>query len=119
MTSLRRTTTLVLTLFAIAAMAAGCGSSSSSGGGGGGGGVSPAATPSVNNAVDQCLKDAKTLPQADARKTAEAACNAAKSGDVSKVKSAAKQQCLNAVKQIPDSAKQQKQAAQQRCNAIK
>ena len=104
-------------LFAAAVLAAGCGSSSNDNGGGGGG--SPAATPSVNSAVDQCLKDAKKVQQADARKTAEEACNAAKTGDTSKVKNAAKEQCLNAVKQIPDSAKEQKTAAQQRCEAIK
>jgi hypothetical protein len=35
------------------------------------------------------------------------------------VKSAAKQECLNAVKQIPDSAMAQKDAAKKRCDAIK
>jgi hypothetical protein len=117
-TTIRRTTALLTTLLAVAALAAGCGSSSNNNGGGGGG-ANPAVAPSVNNAVDRCLKQAKQVQQADARKTAVAACNAAKSGDTSKVKSAAKQQCLNAVKQIPDSAKDQKKAAQQRCNAIK
>jgi hypothetical protein len=117
-TTIRRTTALLTTLLAVAALAAGCGSSSSNNNGGGGG-ANPAVAPSVNNAVDRCLKQAKQVQQADARKTAVAACNAAKSGDTSKVKSAAKQQCLNAVKQIPDSAKDQKKAAQQRCNAIK
>jgi hypothetical protein len=118
-TTIRRTTALLTTLLAVAALAAGCGSSSNNNNGGGGGGANPAVAPSVNNAVDRCLKQAKQVQQADARKTAVAACNAAKSGDTSKVKSAAKQQCLNAVKQIPDSAKDQKKAAQQRCNAIK
>jgi hypothetical protein len=120
-TTIRRTTALLTTLLAVAALAAGCGSSSNNNnsGGGGGGGANPAVAPSVNNAVDQCLKQAKQVQQADARKTAVAACNAAKSGDTSKVKSAAKQQCLNAVKQIPDSAKEQKKLAQQRCDAIK
>jgi hypothetical protein len=107
-------------LLAVAALAAGCGSSSNdNGGGGGGGGVNPAANPSVNEAVDQCLKQAEQLQQADARKTAKAACNAAKSGNTEKVKSAAKEQCLNAVNQIPDSQKEQKQAAKARCDAIK
>jgi hypothetical protein len=111
---------VLTTLLAVAALAVGCGSSSNnSGSGGGGGGSNPAVSPSVNNAVDQCLKQAKQVHQADARKTAVAACNAAKTGDTSKVKSAAKQQCLNAVKQIPDSAKDQKKLAQQRCDAIK
>ena len=55
----------------------------------------------------------------DARKTAEEACKAAKSGDTGKVKDAAKQQCLDAVEQIPDSAKSQKDEAMKRCEAIK
>jgi hypothetical protein len=116
---MRLTKTLVPTLLAVAAMAAGCGGSSSNDNGGGGGNVNPAATPSVNKAVDQCLEQAKQVQQADARKTAEEACKAAKSGDTGKVKSAAKEQCLNAVNQIPDSQKEQKKAAQQRCEAIK
>jgi hypothetical protein len=115
-----RLSTLIPTLFAVAVLAAGCGSDNKSdSGGGGGGGGNPAAATSVNDAVQQCLDQAKQVKQDDARKTAEAACNAAKSGDTSKVKSAAKEQCLNAVKQIPDSAKEQKKAAQQRCDAIK
>jgi hypothetical protein len=111
----------ILTLLAVAALAAGCGSSSNDGGGGGGGGGggNPAAAPSVDKAVDQCLDQAKQVQEADARKTAEEACKAAKSGDAEKVKSAAKEQCLNAVKQIPDSQKEQRQAAQARCDAIK
>jgi hypothetical protein len=117
------TTAVLPTLLAVAALAAGCGSSSNNSSGGSnsgtGGGGSPSATPSVNKAVKQCLKQAKQVQQADARKTAVAACNAAKSGDTGKVKSAAKQQCLNAVKQIPDSAKDQRKMAQERCNAIK
>jgi hypothetical protein len=109
----------ITTLVAVAALAAGCGGSSDNDKGGGGGGGNPAATPSVNKAVDQCLDRAKQVQEADARKTAEEACKAAKSGDVEKVKSAAKEQCLNAVKQIPDSEKDARQAAQARCDAIK
>ena len=110
----------ITTLVAVAALAAGCGGSSNNDkGGGGGGGGNPAATPSVNKAVDQCLDQAKQVQEADARKTAEEACKAAKSGDAEKVKSAAKEQCLNAVKQIPDSQKDARQAAQARCDAIK
>ena len=116
MTGMRPPTTLIVSLLAAAVLAAGCGSSSSGGGGGIG---NPAATPSVNNAVDQCLKQAKTVSDPSARKTAEAACNAVKSGDTSKVKSAVKQECLNALKQIPASAAAQKKAAEARCNAIK
>lgn len=117
----RMATAVLPTLLAVAALAAGCGSSSNSGGGGGGGvsGGNPAVNQTVKSAVKDCVKQAKQIQQADARKTALAACNAAKSGNVNKVKSAAKQQCLNAVKQIPDSAGDQKKMAQERCNAIK
>ena len=110
----RSKTAALASLLAVAAIAAGCGSSSS-----GGGSDNPIVAPKVKSAVKQCLQQAKQLPQADARKTAEAACNAAKSGNTGKVKSAAKQECLNAVKQIPASAKAQKDAARKRCEAIK
>ena len=121
----KRTTTLLAALLATALLAAGCGGSdnkSDTGGGGGGGGggdVSVPNTPQVNDAVKQCLDQAKQVEQADARKTAEEACKAAKSGNTEKVKSAAKEQCLNAVNQIPDSAKEQREAAKKRCEAIK
>ena len=113
-----------MALIATALLAAGCGSSKSSdtnggGGGGGGGAANPAVTPKVNQAVKRCLDQAKQVKQADARKTAEEACKAAKSGNTEKVKSAAKQECLNAVNQIPDSAADQKKAAKERCNSIK
>ena len=115
-----RTTTMVAALIATALIAAGCGSSKSSDtNGGGGGAANPAVTPKVNEAVKQCLDQAKQVKQADARKTAEEACKAAKSGNTEKVKSAAKQECLNAVNQIPDSAAEQKKAAKERCNSIK
>jgi hypothetical protein len=106
-------------LLAVAALAAGCGgddNKSDTSGGGGGGGNTPA---SVDEAVKQCLDQAKTVQDKDARKTAEEACKAAKSGDTSKVKDAAKQECLKAVEQIPDSAKDQKEQAKKRCEAIK
>jgi hypothetical protein len=103
---------LFASLLAVAALAAGCG--------GGSDGGNPVVSPKVNEAVDQCLKQAKTITDKDARRTATEACKAARSGDTSKVKSAAKQECLNAVKQIPASApKDQKDAARKRCDAIK
>jgi hypothetical protein len=105
-------TTLVPALVAAALLAAGCG-------GGGGGSVNPVSGSAVDDAVSKCLDQAKTVKPADARKTAEAACNSAKTGDAGKVKSAARQQCLNAVKQIPDSQMTQKDAAKARCDAIK
>jgi hypothetical protein len=122
-TRIRWTRTALAALLAAALLLAGCGSdnkSSGGGGGGGGGGTdNPVVTPKVDEAVKQCLDQAKQVQQADARKTAEEACKAAKSGNTEKVKSAAKQECLNAVKQIPDSAKEQKDAAIKRCDAIK
>ena len=102
-------------LLAVAALGAGCGDDD-----GGGGSNNPVVGPKVDQAVDQCLDQAKSIQDKDAKKTAEEACKAAKSGDVDKVKSAAKQECLNAIKQIPDSApKDQKEAAKKRCEAIK
>ena len=122
MTRIRWTRTALAALLAAALLLAGCGSDnkSSGGGGGGGGGTdNPVVTPKVDEAVKQCLDQAKQVKQADARKTAEEACKAAKSGNTEKVKSAAKQECLNAVNQIPDSAAEQKKAAKERCNSIK
>jgi hypothetical protein len=105
---------LVACLLAVAALGAGCGSDDSSGPTN-----NPAVNEKVSNAVDQCLKQAKSISDKDARKTATEACKAAKSGDTGGVKSAAKKECLNAVEQIPDSAKDQKEAAKKRCEAIK
>jgi hypothetical protein len=107
-------------LLAVAALAAGCGSddnsSSDTSGGGGGGGSTPT---SVNEAVKQCLDQAKSVDDKDAQKTAVEACKAAKSGDTGKVKDAAKTECLKVVEQIPDSAASQKEQAKKRCEAIK
>jgi hypothetical protein len=100
-------------LLAAAALAAGCGDDDGGGGGG------PISSPKVDQAVDQCLDQAKTIKDKDSRKTAEEACKAAESGDTEKVKNAVKKQCLEAVKQIPDSAKDQREAAKNRCEAIK
>src|SRR3954466_7452738 len=104
---------LLACLLPVAALGAGCRSAP------GGPTNHPAVNEKVSNAVDQCLKQARSISDKDARKTATEACKAAKSGDVGGVKSAAKKQCLNAVEQIPDSAKDQKEAAKKRCEAIK
>jgi hypothetical protein len=100
---------LVACLVAAAALGAGCGDDDNS--------SNPLVAPKVNKAVDQCLEQAKSISDKDARKTAEEACKAAKSGDTSKVKSAARQECLNAVKAMPEGA--QRDQAKQRCDAIK
>jgi hypothetical protein len=94
---------LMLVLFCIGLFAAaGCGSSdkkSSSGG------SAPVGAPAnKDEAIKRCLDEAKKLPDADSRKTATAACNAASSGNTNAVKDAARQQCLNAAKGIPDAA---------------
>jgi entry exclusion lipoprotein TrbK len=104
--------TLASLAIAVVLVLAGCGDDD-------GGGGNPAVTPKVEKAVDQCLDQAKSIQDKDARKTAEEACKAAESGDTGEVKSAVKKQCLEAVKQIPDSAKDQKEAARNRCEAIK
>lgn len=71
----------------------------------------------VDKAVDQCLQQARSINDKDARKTAEEACKAAKSRDTSKVRSAAKKQCLDAVKAMPESP--QRDQAMKRCEQIK
>jgi hypothetical protein len=55
----------------------------------------------VNGAVAKCLEQAKSVPEASARKTAEEACKAVKSGDTSGVKAAARKQCLEAAQKVP------------------
>jgi aspartokinase len=73
----------------------------------------------LNSAADQCLQQARQIPQTSARRTAEDACRAVKSGNVDKVKSAARRECLDAVSNIPDSHRQQRDAARAHCEAIK
>ena len=93
---------LLVCLVAAMALGAGCGSSTND---------------QLNKAVDQCLQQAKSINDKDARKTAVEACKAAKSRDTSKVRSAAKKQCLDAVEAMPESA--QKDRAMKRCEQIK
>jgi hypothetical protein len=73
----------------------------------------------LNSASDQCLQQARQIPRADARRTAEDACKAVKSGNVDKVKSAARRECLNAVDRIPDSHAKERDTARAHCEAIK
>jgi hypothetical protein len=90
----------ILGALAVSALLAACG-----GGGGGDTGTqstSPAGTPTTQEqAVERCLEEARRLPE-DARRTAEAACKAGTTGDTTEVKDAAREQCLNAAKNIPD-----------------
>jgi hypothetical protein len=94
-------------LLATALIAAGCGDSGNGG----------SASPAVNNAVDKCVEQAKSIKDADSRRTATEACKAAKTGDTGKVKDAARQQCLDQAKQLSDA--QAKKTLQERCKAIK
>lgn len=115
-------------LLAFAMLAVGCGSkkSNNSSGSTGGGSVTvntpngsttvkaPTGVPATTDAaIQQCLDQAKTVSDAAARKTAEAACNAAKTGNTGAVKSAAREQCLAVTKAIPDPAA--RATAEQRC----
>jgi hypothetical protein len=92
----------LILVFAIAA--SGCGSGDK------GSGDSPS---NVNDAVDLCVKKAKAIDDADARTTATEACKAAKSGNTSKVKDAARAECLDLTKRIPAGA--QRDQAQKAC----
>jgi hypothetical protein len=56
----------------------------------------------VKDAVAKCLKQAKTVADPSARKTAEESCKAVQSGNPQAVKDAARKQCLAAAKQVPD-----------------
>ena len=97
---------LMLVLFCIGLFAAaGCGSDNNTSSSGG---SAPVGAPaSKDEAIQRCLAEAKKLPDADSRKTATAACNAASSGNTNAVKDAARQQCLNAAKGITDAAARQ------------
>lgn len=119
---MKRLLTLLATLAASAIFAAGCGGDDNDSGGGGGDGGSPVSgdtqstdTPNKDEAIDRCYEEAKKL-EGQARETAEAGCKAADTGDTEALeqeaneqKDEAKQQCLDATKQIPDEA-QRKQA---------
>jgi hypothetical protein len=103
--------TMLIALMASALIAAGCG-----GGGGGNTGTSaaPSGTPTTQDeAIARCKEEAAKL-EGDARKTAEAACEAGRTGDTTAVKDAARQQCLDAAKNIPDPAA--KKLSEDKCN---
>lgn len=104
MRAARRANSLVATAVATSLLGAGCGTVS---------------VPSLNSVANDCLQHAREISQPDARKVAEDACSAAKTGNVGKVESAARQACLKAVNAIPDSREKEKVAARSRCEAIK
>jgi len=110
-----------LAVCAAAAVLAGCGgddkksSSSPLSPGGGYGDTTQSAPKSKSDAIAQCYEAAKKYT-GQARKTAEASCKAADTGDTSDLKKQAKQQCLDGAKQIPD-ANSRKQA-EDACNKL-
>jgi hypothetical protein len=53
-------------------------------------------------AIARCREEANTIQNSSAKDLALKACDAAESGNVSKVKDAALKQCLELAKQIPD-----------------
>ncbi|MEA2351108.1 MAG: hypothetical protein QOG86_2049 [Thermoleophilaceae bacterium] len=111
MTRIRSAGPLPAALLASAALVlAGCGGSDNESNG------SRSTPKNLDEAISQCLDQAKQLPDAQSRNTAEEACKAAKSGNTTKVKEAAKKQCLDALKQVPDGP--QKDQAKKRCEAI-
>jgi hypothetical protein len=101
--------TALILVFAVAATGCGGDDKDSSGGG-----DSSSQKDSVDNtpdnvdeAVDKCLQEADKL-NGDAKKTATAACKAAKTGDTSDVQKAAVKQCLNLAEQIPVESEKEK-----------
>lgn len=105
---------LMLVLFCIGLFAAaGCGSDDKKSSSGGSAPVGAPAT--KDEAIQRCLDEAKKLPDADSRKTAEAACKAASSGNTNAVKEAARKQCLDAAKGIPDATA--RKTAEDQCRA--
>lgn len=106
---------LLVLLLAGRSLAA-CGGNEGGGGGDtGGAATAPADAPDTKEeAIARCREEAAKLT-GDARNTAEAACEAGETGDTTAVKDAARQQCLNAVENIPDpAAKRQAEEACQR-----
>ena len=67
------------------------------------GGGTTTAPKTKDEAIARCREEAGKLT-GDAKKTAEAACEAGESGDTTAVKDAAHEQCLNATESIPDPA---------------
>jgi hypothetical protein len=115
MIAIRPTTTLIAALTICAALAAGCGSSGNGNGGPGGGGGKYNLPSSASSAVDECLKQAKKVSDPSTRKTVEAACNAAKTGNTSDVKKAAREECLKAADHISDAGA--KKTAKDKCRS--
>ena len=122
---IKRMLTLLATLAAAMVFAVGCGDDDDDGGGNGGGGggadtsigePSGGEEPkSKEEAIDRCFEEAKKL-EGSARETAEASCRAAETGDTDEVKERAKEQCLEATKQIPDEAARQQ--AEDQCEQL-
>jgi hypothetical protein len=91
---------VLLVALAAAASLAACGGGGEASDTGGGAATTPT---TKEQAIERCREEAGKLT-GDAKKTAEAACEAGESGDTTAVKDAAREQCLNATKNIPDPA---------------
>ena len=106
---------------ALVALVAGVGLAACGGGGGegegqqgGGNGGATTAPRTKDEAIARCREAASRLT-GDARRTAEAACEAGESGDTTEVKEAARQQCLNAARNIPVA--EARRQAEERCRS--
>ncbi len=74
------------------------------------GGQTPA---NLDEAVNQCLKEADKASNEDTKKAAKKLCNAAKSQDPEKIRRSAREACLQLAKQIP--AGKQRDQAEKAC----
>lgn len=79
-----------------------------------GGATAPAGTPTTKDEVIARCRQAASKLTGDSRKTAEASCEAGETGNTTAVRDAARQQCLNMVKDIADPAARKQ--AQGACN---
>jgi hypothetical protein len=115
---IKRMLALLATLAAAAVFAVGCGDDDKDSNTDSGGGSSLSETTEQTDSIDapgnkdevieRCFEEAKKL-DGEAKEQAEATCKAAEAGEVpevdtDEVKEQAKQQCLDATKQIPDEA---------------
>jgi hypothetical protein len=111
---IKRLLSVLAMLAASLVFAVGCGDDDDGGGGGNGGSDTPGVgggstsggsdqPDNKDEAIDRCYEEAKKL-QGEQRETAEAGCKAADTGDTDELKDQAREQCLDAAKQVPDEA---------------
>ena len=74
-----------------------------------GGGSGDSAVPgSREDAVARCQEEAAKVEDPSGRRTAQAVCGAAQSGNPGEVRDAARRQCLEIAKNLPDAATRQR-----------